>query len=318
MNQGDLFEFKRQMGALNRVLKEKYDPLFALTGEELKRSIGEEVGTFVSMEPLTDRELKDLGLVAGVDGSVARAGGAYPHYLELFQGLALSVLGDIHQIRKIYTPVLTDDDAAGAEKIRDRYLAEVEMDAAIGLIEETDTGVLMMDGGLLRYRINSPKKWEDLRDLCLKRGVLLVGAIKDIKTKEIAERTGKARAFYDREILAGKLRRGELLLLKERSFEEAGEMSKEAAGLVSGFYRPTDHWEVVGLDVLKEQKGAVLTLARLLYTLTPKKGRGVPFWIDVVDARVKVSPEDIRRLMEETLDRAMMERFFISERDRRV
>ncbi|MDD7363230.1 MAG: DNA double-strand break repair nuclease NurA [Peptoniphilus sp.] len=318
MKQEDLFDFRRQMRALNRVLKEKYEPLFGMSKAEFKRTVEGHIGTFTDLARLREDELHAMGNVAGVDGSVARAGGAHPHYIELFQGLALAVCGEEHCTRRTYTPVLTEDDAVSADKIHDRYLAEVELEAAIGIIEETDVRVVIMDGGLLRYRINSRDTWEELRSLCIERDVLLVGAIKDIKTRDIAERTGKARAYYDREILAGKLERGELLILSERAPEEAGEMSKEAAGLTSGFYRPTDHWEVVGLDVLREQREHLVELARLLYTLTPRKGRGVPFWIDVVDERVKVSPGDIRLLMEESIDRDIMERFFVSERDRRV
>ena len=317
MNREDLYEFQNQMRALNRALKEKYDPLFSMSKKDFKGSLTEEIGTLFHLDPLNEEELKNMGTVAGVDGSVVRSGGAHPHYIELFQGLALSLKGE-KRVRRVYTPVLTEDDAMSAEKIHDRYLAEVELEAAIAIIDEGDVNIIMMDGGLLRYKINSREKWEELRSRCISENILLVGAIKDIKTRDIAERMGKARAFYDREILAGKLDRGELLLLSERAKEEAGEMSKEAAGLTSGFYRPTDHWEVVGLDVLEEQKDQLMTLARLLYTLTPKKGRGVPFWIDVVDKRVKVSPTDLQLLMEESMDRDMMERFFVSERDRRV
>lgn len=318
MNREDLYEFQNQMRALNRALKEKYDPLFSMSKKDFKGSLTEEIGTLFHLDPLNEEELKNMGTVAGVDGSVVRSGGAHPHYIELFQGLALSLKGEEKRVRRVYTPVLTEDDAMSAEKIHDRYLAEVELEAAIAMIDEGDVNIIMMDGGLLRYKINSREKWEELRSRCISENILLVGAIKDIKTRDIAERMGKARAFYDREILAGKLDRGELLLLSERAKEEAGEMSKEAAGLTSGFYRPTDHWEVVGLDVLEEQKDQLMTLARLLYTLTPKKGRGVPFWIDVVDKRVKVSPTDLQLLMEESMDRDMMERFFVSERDRRV
>lgn len=318
MNREDLYEFQNQMRALNRALKEKYDPLFSMSKKDFKGSLTEEIGTLFHLDPLNEEELKSLGTVAGVDGSVVRSGGAHPHYIELFQGLALSLKGEEKRVRRVYTPVLTEDDAMSAEKIHDRYLAEVELEAAIAMIDEGDVNIMMMDGGLLRYKINSREKWEELRSRCISGNVLLVGAIKDIKTRDIAERMGKARAFYDREILAGKLDRGQLLLLAERAKEEAGEMSKEAAGLTGGFYRPTDHWEVVGLDVLEEQKDHLMILARLLYTLTPKKGRGVPFWIDVVDKRVKVSPTDLKLLMEESMDRDMMERFFVSERDRRV
>ena len=316
MNQEDLLAFRREIGALNEALKTKYDPLFQKSGAEFKKDLTKDVGTIHKLEPLSEAELQKVGPVAGVDGSVIRQGGAYPHYVEFYQGLALSMQKKERRIRRIYTPLLAGDDAAYAEKLHDRYLAEVELEAAMALVEEEDVAVLMMDGGLLRYAINSPAKWEELRGRCLAENTLLVGAIKDIKTRDIARRMGRGHDFYDREYLAGKLDVGELLILAEDEDEE--EKGKTAAGLVGAFYRPTRHWEVVGMDVLLEQKDALNFLARLLLTLTPKNGRGVPFWIDIVDREVKVKQKEVRLILEEAMDREMMERFFVSERDRRV
>ena len=316
MNQEDLLAFRRAIDALSEALKTKYDPLFQKSGAEFKKDLTSDVGTIHKLEPLSEAELQKVGPVAGVDGSVIRQGGAYPHYVEFYQGLALSMQKKERRIRRIYTPLLAGDDAVSAEKLHDRTLAEVELEAAMALVEEEDVAVLIMDGGLLRYAINSPAKWEELRGLCLAENTLLVGAIKDIKTRDIARRMGRGHDFYDREYLAGKLDVGELLILAEDEDEE--EKGKTAAGLVGAFYRPTRHWEVVGMDVLCEQTEALNFLARLLFTLTPKNGRGVPFWIDIVDREVKVKQKEVRLILEEAMDREMMERFFVSERDRRV
>ncbi|MDQ0508570.1 hypothetical protein QO008_001029 [Peptoniphilus ivorii] len=319
MRQEDIVHFQRQIEALNDALHRKYDGLLSMTRADLGKRITPEIGTFTPLTRLSDGELRAVGSLYGVDGSTAGKGGAHPHYVLLFQGLALSTRGAEERVRKLYTPVLTDDDAVTAEKLADRYLAESELEAAIRIVEEDedrkDPAVLIMDGGLLRYKIHARDKWEELRALCLREGVLLVGAIKDVKTREIASRTGK-EGFYDREFLAGKLDYGELLLLAERDEEDAE--SKESAGLRSGFYRPSKRWEVVGLDVLEEQADRLVSLARLLFTLTPQRGRGVPYWIDVVDKRAKISPRDMEMLLEEGMDRDLMERFFVSERERRV
>ena len=317
MNQEDLLAFRREIGALNEALKTKYDPLFQKSGVEFKSRLTEKVGTIHKLNPLSEAELKKVGSVAGVDGSVIRQGGAYPHYVEFYQGLALSMEKKERRIRRIYTPLLAGDDAVSAEKLHDRYLAEVELEAAMALVEDENVAVLIMDGGLLRYAINSPSKWEELRALCLAENTLLVGAIKDIKTRDIARRMDRGHDFYDREYLAGKLDVGDLLILAEDEGDEE-EKGKTAAGLVGAFYRPTRHWEVVGMDVLAEQKNHLTYLARLLFTLTPKNGRGVPFWIDIVDKEVKVKQKEVRLILEEAMDREMMERFFVSERDRRV
>ena len=93
MNREDLYEFQTQMRALNRALKEKYDPLFSMSKKDFKGSLTEEIGSLFHLDPLSEEELKNMGTVAGVDGSVTRSGGAHPHYIELFQGLALSLKG---------------------------------------------------------------------------------------------------------------------------------------------------------------------------------------------------------------------------------
>lgn len=315
MNQEDLLAFRRQIGELNDALKKKYSPLLRKSKKESKADLAE-VGTVTSLEPLSAEELRSVGAVAGVDGSVVRQGGAHPHYVELYQGLALSMEKKERRIRRIYTPLLTSDDSSTAEQLHDRYLAEVELEAAAALVEEEEVAVLIMDGGLLRYAINSPEKWEALRVLCMDTDTLLVGAIKDIKTRDIARRTNRGRDFYDREFLAGKLEVGEMLVLKEIDEDDDG--GKMQSGLVGAFYRPTRHWEVVGMDMLAEQQSSLPFLARLLYTLTPKNGRGVPYWIDIVDREVKVSRREVRLILEEAMDRDLMERFFVSERDRRA
>ena len=75
---------------------------------------------------------------------------------------------------------------------------------------------------------------------------------------------------------------------------------------------------VIGMDILDSQKEYLEEMARLVLSLTPVDGRGVPLWIDIVDAEVRIPNQMIRGLLESNLNRQILEMFFISERDKRT
>lgn len=292
------------MAKVNDALHRKYDPIFK------DASPLEELGRVVKVAPLAVEELKTLGTLAGVDGSNVRAGGAHPHYIELFQGLAKVITGEELTVQDLFTPIL--DGGTGDEGSESRRrLAAVELKAALKALESWELSILIMDGGLLRYKIDCEELWEPLRERALERGVLLVGAIKDIKTHMIAEARGLKNHYYDKDYLVGRLRQGEAFFPKDEV------NPKVAEGLVSAFYRPSRHPDVVGMDVLIQQRDQMELLMGLLLSLTPANSRGVPYWMDIVDSACKVHPQTLQLLMEEHLDRSYMERFFVSERDRR-
>ena len=302
--------FREQINGLNEVLHKKYDSILSMDKEDLKKKLLS-LGRLEKMEILSEEELKTLAPLVGVDGSTVRLGGAHPHYVEIFQGLAKSTQGQDIFMQRLYTPLISTDTEEEGSKLHNKLLAEVEIDCAIASIEEIRPKVIIMDGGLLRYKINCEDKWKILQEMSIAEEVLICGAIKDIKTYMISESLGYGLNFYDREVLAGKLDRGEIFIVNEE------ENTKNSKGFSSAFYRPSKHNEVVGIDVLNEQKQYIEFLCRVLYTLTPSESRGVPFWIDIVDKECKLTPETLRVLLEENLDRDLMERFFISERDRR-
>ncbi|MCD1147569.1 DNA double-strand break repair nuclease NurA [Peptoniphilus sp. KCTC 25270] len=303
--------FIEQVKSLNQVLHEKYDALLNMESQELKEKLIPTVGVVETMEKMGEEELKNIGLIVGVDGSTVRMGGAHPHYVEIFQGLAKTTTGEDCFTQRIYTPLLGTQSEEDGNKIHNQFLAEVEVDAAIAAIEEHHPDIIIMDGGLLRYRIDCGEKWQKLQEICEREEIKICGAIKDIKTNMISEALGFGQQFYDREILAGKLERGEIFLVHEE------QNTKGKEGFSSAFYRPSKHNEVVGIDVLQSQKENLKDLCRLLYTLTPRESRGVPYWMDIVDKECKVTPALLETLLQENMDRGLLERFFVSERDRR-
>ena len=279
-----------------------------LTGLDLT-----EVGKEIELRRLTKEELASFGEVVGVDGSVNRKGGEHPHYVELYRGLALGTQGNQTVREDIYTPLLDDalaskraEDILTAADSRKRRLAEIELEVAIAHIETQHPTLLMMDGGLLRFKIFDPEQWTRLRELCLERDILLIGVIKDIKTSIFGE-----EGVYDREVLYGRLGYAKAILVDDEKND------KSEVGLSSAFLRTSKGISVVGLDMLKEQGEEKERICNLLFSLTPEHGRSVPLWLDIVDREAKIGNEELEGLLQENLDRDIYRRYFVSERDLR-
>lgn len=323
-------ELKEKIGEFNTRLNEKYKKLFEMDGKDIRRFIEDNIGQIVQLEKLSHGELNNFysnGGVVGVDGSKNRIGGAYPHYVEIYQGLAKSSISNKVPIFKAdyFTPLddefelEIDEDARGKEGlITDYKLSGIEVDVALESIKEHNPSVIMMDGSLIRYDIECFDKWINLRRECEERGIILIGVIKDIKTNivenqlcELGLLEGMAN-IYDREVMYGLLDYGEAVKISD----EVTKKSKE--GFTSLFMRSSYAPNVIGMDMLDSQRKYLEEMARLVFTLTPQNSRGVPLWLDIVDSEVKLTDKMIRSLLENYLDRDILEKFFISERDKRT
>jgi hypothetical protein len=65
---------------------------------------------------------------------------------------------------------------------------------------------------------------------------------------------------------------------------------------------------------IKEQ----LDLIRLVYTLTPRQGRGIPYWLDIVDNQVRVTNALMQTMVEEYIDEDLRRRLLVTKRDERI
>lgn len=300
---------------LNGVLEEKYRKIHAWSQEEFRDYIQTYAGPLGRMKKLSPQELKEYGVVVGLDGSVNRLGGAYPHYVELYRALAMSTQGHSSSVEEIYTPLLeegVDQEEDQDEKDRDdrkRRLAEIEMKTAIQYMKTQPVDYLMMDGGLIRYRMYS-NLWEEFTQTALERDVVTFGVIKDIKTSILGQ-GDQTRGLYDREILFGQLKAGDVIYIDDKKNK------KVPSGLTSAFLKSSKEIQVVGVDLLKEQESQMEKVCNLVYTLTPEGGRGVPLWIDIVDHEVKITDQEMEALFESYMDRDLFHRLFVSERDLR-
>ncbi|MBS6534415.1 NurA domain [Peptoniphilus harei] len=311
----NLQDLEGQLKEVNTNLKDKYDFIFNLDNDAFRKELTNNVGRLIKMKKFPKEKLPKYKRTVGVDGSNNRSGGAFPHFIEIFQGLAKSTDGNEIYKNKVYTPTLNDvyDD----KNLSQKYLATIEIETALEYIDEYDFDYLMMDGGFIRYKINCLDLFTELREKCEAKNIILFGVIKDLKTNVIARSLEIDESIYDREILFNRLITGEALLIRNeinKKFIKDG----LGEGFSSAFMRTAKFPGAVGLDILDTQEKYLEEIASLVYTLTPMSSRGVPLWLDIVDKDVKITDEILTTLLEEYLDRDVYERFFISERDKRT
>lgn len=321
-------ELKEKISNLNKSIQESYGDILSLDKKKLRDFIQKNIGSIITMEKLENSQLalyEAKGGIVGVDGSTNRMGGAYPHFVEVFQGLAKSTLIKDKPIFKadIYTPLFGEDEENILEEEkkeerekRNRLLANIEVEVALESIKKLNPYAILMDGSLIRYSIDAYDTWIQLREECEKRGILLVGVIKDIKTSIIGDKIVKGNPNmeikpYDREILFGQLNYGEMIKINDNV------NNKKEYGYSSLFMRSSLAPTVIGMDIIDSQKEYIEEMGRLVFTLTPENSRGVPLWLDLVDKEVKISDAIMQGLMERYMDRDIYERFFVSERARR-
>lgn len=310
----NLQDIEGQLREVNKSLRNKYDFIFSLDNDAFRKELTENVGRLIKMEKFPKEKLSKYKRTVGVDGSNNRSGGAFPHFIEIFQGLAKSTDGNEIYKNKVYTPTL--NDIYEDKNLSQKYLATIEIETALEYIDKYDFDYLMMDGGFIRYKINCLNLFTELRETCEAKNIILFGVIKDLKTNVIARSLEIDESIYDREILFNRLKTGEAVLIRNeinKKFIKDG----LGEGFSSAFMRTSKFPGAVGLDILDTQERYLEEISSLIYTLTPMSSRGVPLWLDIVDRDVKITDEILATLLEEYLDRDVYERFFISERDKR-
>ena len=319
-------QLKVSISNLNHSLTNKYNSILNCNKKEMRNFIAQNVGLISKVEKLNINELsiwnKNGGIVA-VDGSANRLGGAYPHYIDLFQGLAKSTkYKDMPLYNSdIYTPLLNEEednlleDGVLIDK-RDMKLASIEVEIAIESVKKHKPYAILMDGGFIRYHIYCKDKWDELRSLCEDNNIILLGVIKDIKTSIIGDviknQDHSFHKVYDRELLFGILDYGEIISIRETVNKKHLEQ-----GIASAFIRSSLSPKVIAIDIIDSQKKYLEDVSRLILSLTPENSRGVPLWLDIVDREVKISDNMTRALLQRYMDRGIYERFFLPERDKR-
>lgn len=303
---------QKDLEKLNKDLRDKYSNILGIKKSILKSNLSQ-LGEFVELKLLSTEELESFGNMITIDGSVNKMGGSYPHYIELYQGLGLvSYSGERIYKRKVYSPLI---DTKISEELDDRkkHLAEIEIEVALETARLGKADIIMMDGGLIRYKIDAGDSFEELINICLDKNILLTGFVKEVKTKVLQEQLFEDSDLlvYDRDLLYGILEPGEAFIISDELNKKISE------GFASMVLRGANYPGITGIDIIYEQVKYLKKIANLSYSLIPKMSRGVPMNIDMVDKEVNLSDKLTEELVLSYLDKDVIERFFRSERSMR-
>jgi hypothetical protein len=279
----------------------------------------EKIGYFIKSNRLTTDELTkivDKGGICGVDGSTNNGGGSFPYIITLQQAMAKFCNDACEDIllSDAFSP-FSMEDRISEEEYRTyvkRNLALLEASAAILALEEYKPAILLMDGSLVRFKIEAPEYWEKLKNKALEVGTLLVGVVEGISTSIISESLKDelpcAMTYaLDWEMLFGLLDIGEALVMAHGLFKE---------GFCTCFLRTSADPKPIGLDVPEEQQQYLEDLHNLIYTITPKNGRGIPLWLDIIDNEIKISDKMMDMLIKTYLGQDYSE-LIIPKRNKR-
>lgn len=311
-------ELKQKLKETNRDLRRAYpQEVFDRTG--IRKRLAS-IGHFHNLRRWGGEEMKEwLGgrTLVGVDGSVNSTPGAHPHTLSVFQALAKETRGEEKWAADLYTPLLDEEEEAEEGQLareakhRGRLLAGLEIQVALEAIRSWRPRAVMMDGSLFHFLIDHPEAWEELVEEAERGGVLLVGVSEEIGTKSLARTLfSDQRNYTDREILFGVMKPGEAY--------HSSQMDPAGTGLWKGVLCPSKHPQPVGVDGLLSQSDAREDLIRLVHSLTPSQGRGVPLWLDIVDREVRVTDALVQAMVEQYIDPDLRHRLLVPKRSDRV
>ncbi|MBA4495836.1 DNA double-strand break repair nuclease NurA [Paenactinomyces guangxiensis] len=311
-------ELKIKLKKLNQSLRSTF-PVSAFDEGYIRERLSK-IGVFYQIEKWQDRELKDWlkdQTLVGVDGSVNSTRGTQTRTLSVFQALAKGTRGEEKWAADVYTPLLGEDgeaedgQAAREAKKRGAMLSRLEMEVTERAIQEWTPKVILLDGSLLHFYIDDAECWERVARTAENQGVLLAGVSEEIGTSGLVrELFPEYPSWSDRDLLYGVLRVGEAF--EWRDWSPAGSRMWKMA------FRSSKSPQPVGLDGLESQQEKRFDLARLVYTLTPEQGRGIPFWLDIVDNQVRVTDPLVQTMVEQYIDADLRHRLLVPKRNERM
>jgi NurA-like 5'-3' nuclease len=304
-----------------------------ISNNELRKLIEDSVGSFKVPDRGIGVEKYTKDGILGVDGSISNVGATFPYVLTLIRAYTMNTKadkqGNMEKVEEVFCPVYAQDRITLEDMVAEvdgsitmenafhRYtkdrMAELELMSAMKGIERFKSKIILMDGGFYRFEITCPTLWKEFKALCLKTGTLAVGVIEEVSTHKISkllidDLPANMNKDYDRELLFGALKVGEWLKVNDDI-----EIKK---GYYTSFARFSKHPQVIGVDFLKEQMDEVDTTMDLIASLTPINSRGVPIWIDMVDANVRFTQKETDVLLS-SMDIDIREKFIIANHDRR-
>ncbi|HHW40862.1 MAG TPA: DNA double-strand break repair nuclease NurA [Syntrophomonadaceae bacterium] len=312
---------------LNKFLRERR--LAGGTSTERRLQAGRE-GSFFRLRRLTGEEIRSFFQghpLVGVDGSFNNYGASFPYVVTFFRALARSSrpdpqTGERIWAHRIFSPLLP----RYREQVREKLELGLEPEDALARLRweilatlEAEVGkqalimkkprLLLWDGGFARLEAHAAATWQQIRDEALQQGTIMLGVTEEIATASLVQALSPDAGdiWGDREVLYGLLKPGEVFCRQERG----GSKRKRV------YVRFASHPQVVAVDYLPEQEQELAAALNFLYTITPSHGRGFPLWLDVVDAEVRITREEMEALLATYLDPVLTEVYLRPLRSRR-
>lgn len=272
--------------------------------------IKKELGNFRESCKLKSDKLSEIvekGGLVGVDGSSNSSKGNFPYIITLQHTLAMACHGKNKKITltDVFSPLLEKEPMIEEEyrSIIKQNLAKLEVATAILALEEIKPRVILMDGSLVRFKIEASELWDNLTKKAIKEDCLLIGVVEGISTDVLSSNLKKElpeemALSYDWEILFGLLDVGEVFEIVPGLFKE---------GFRTCFMRASSDPKPIGLDLLEEQQNSMRIAEDLIFSLAPKDGRGIPLWLDIIDSEVRISDKMIEELTKHYLGEEYVE-----------
>lgn len=308
-----------EVSRLNQRLKNRKN-VSKLSREDIRNLITNEIGKIKIYDRFSVNKLKEIkqdGCICVVDGSVNRIGANYPNYVEFFQSMAL--LGsDKEPLVKadILCPLVDEFSERDQFQISKEKLCATELAVAIEAVSNHNIKILMMDGTLMRYALESEDLYEDLVKLCYEKHVILVGVVEEISTKIIMntfhENGKNVGMLFDREALFN------VLDMNEGFVVENHKSRKEEYNIEQAFIRTSKDPCVIAVDIPSQNMNDFDEIISFVLTMSDENTRGVPFLLDLVDKKTRIDNKQAEILAKKYLDTEMYQSIFRSQRSKRV
>ncbi|QGT99264.1 hypothetical protein SYNTR_0671 [Candidatus Syntrophocurvum alkaliphilum] len=292
-----------------------------------------EKGQFINLINLSKKEINTIveaGKIVAVDGSRVEFGSFFPYYICLLKTLAKSTgyfdgekhVDDFlaltpldHKVFKEIEKSSIDNKISIDESYRNylkENLARMELKTALTTIKKFNPSLIILDGGFLLF--DKYPEWEELYQECIDKDIILVGLIEEIATSELAKwfniTVANRPRIYDRELLFGLFNQGEYI-----NFHTGNRIKKDYCTV---FGRLSSSPQAIACDFLPEQEHYVSNTMHLLYSLTPKQGQGIPIWLQIVDAEVRLRKKEVDKLISTCIDSDTYQRYFKPNRENRI
>lgn len=312
-------ELKRRLQQVNRSLKEFYS-LSTFDKQKIRQRLAE-IGHLRKIPKWSSGQirewLKEKTLV-GVDGSVNSISGDQVRTLSIFQALAKGLKKQEEKwAADVYTPLLEErghrekGQAARDARERGKILSELELRVAQEAVQAWSPKVVMMDGSLAHFFIDHPDEWAQLVRLAEQQKVILIGIAEEIQSYRLVDEFFPEYPYWsDRELFYGVLEEGEIF-----EWEDWG---VAGSGLWKMVMRTSRNPQPIGLDGLVSQQDERFQLAGFIYALTPERGRGIPYWLDIVDRQVRVTNPLVQTMVEQYIDPEIRYRLLQLKREERT